>query len=121
MLLLPLNTGVRKGPSRTTSPTGTHVRRSRNARIGLNYDEDAQATARCSPTLMMAIDATCRKLQIVFSGTGSFEDDLFMKSNAADRVVDLIEQPRHQDQGRAHLARDGCHGRQGPTPKPHSR
>jgi hypothetical protein len=31
---------------------------------------------------MMTIDATWRKMQILFSGTGSLQDDLFMKTHA---------------------------------------
>jgi hypothetical protein len=45
-------------------------------------DEDIQATAEMLCHSMMVIGATWRKMQIVFSGTGSSEDDLFMKSHA---------------------------------------
>jgi hypothetical protein len=44
--------------------------------------DDIEATAEVLCHSMMVIRATWRKLQIVFSGTGSLEDDLFMKSHA---------------------------------------
>jgi prophage antirepressor-like protein len=71
--------------------------------------DDIQATAEMLCHLVMTIDATWRKLQILFSGTGSLQDDLFMKSHA--------EAVRHAGRTAAHYIRIFDHERSRDVPR----
>jgi prophage antirepressor-like protein len=82
--------------------------------------DDIQATAEMLCHLVMTIDATWRKLQVLFSGTGSLQDDLFMKSHAeavrhagrtAAHYIRIFDSERSRDVPRANGDGDGHSGR----------